>query len=116
MQREYDADAAYERHLENRFDPDAMADLALHESQWPNGYGVCNLGACHLGIYHPGDCEQRFVAEASDLGWKPGQWKSELTLGTGEVATARSRVVDNEGELVAVVYAGKGFIVHVLND
>lgn len=58
-QEDYDANSelAYERYLEDRgSDEFTRADLALHESLWPNGYGRCPEGTCRLGIYHPGDC------------------------------------------------------------
>lgn len=36
---EYDPDMAYERYLEDRFDPEAMEDLAWHNELWPTYYG-----------------------------------------------------------------------------
>lgn len=57
---ELQAEAAWEgeRFAEDHYDPWALEDLARHEAQWPNGYAVCSKGACRLGVYHDGPCDE----------------------------------------------------------
>lgn len=112
------AELAYEHHLETRYsmEPEEQADFDRHCEAWPNGYGVCPKSFCSLGVYHPGACEA--CREASELGWRPGQWKRSFDF-FGIVVTAVARKVDHrENELLGVVYASAdgGFRVLVVND
>lgn len=64
----------------------------------------------------------QFVAEASTLGLKPGEWPSEIEMSYGADETVtflRARAVGHE-EVIAVVYVeydtGDYWNLHVLND
>jgi hypothetical protein len=55
------------------------------------------------------------VAEASEIGWPPGEWPETLEL-NGRLYV-RERFERERHELVAGVYgAPGGYVVHVLND
>jgi hypothetical protein len=63
----------------------------------------------------------QFTAEASDLGLKPGQWPTELTMKRDDGTTTEFtfvRRIEHDGDLVAVVYAslGRCELLNIQND
>lgn len=60
-----------------------------------------------LGALHGPDARGCFIAEASDLGLKPGEWPSVLRAGVTTFVRFTDRL-DDERELVGVVYLKSG--------
>lgn len=63
--------------------------------------------------------KRRIGAEASELGWRPGQWpeRTFIHLGGRSLLVTKERDEVREGELLYVLYsAGTALEVEVFND